>query len=126
MVHARALARMPDALSFHDAAAVPEAFITAYDAMVTQAGLVSGETVLVHAAGSGVGTAAVQIARAIGARSIGTSRTATKLARARELGMSEGVATRDGAFADAVLQANGGRSVDVVLELVGGAYLGLA
>jgi putative PIG3 family NAD(P)H quinone oxidoreductase len=123
VVHARALAKMPDGLSFHDAAAVPEAFITAYDAMITQAGLTAGDTVLVHAVASGVGTAAVQIARAIGARSIGTSRTEAKLSRAAELGMNEGIVAKAGRFADGVLSANGGRGVDVTLELVGGDYL---
>jgi NADPH:quinone reductase len=123
LVHSRALARMPDRLSFEEGAAVPEAFITAYDAMVTQAALSAGETVLVHAVASGVGTAAVQIARAIGARSIGTSRTVKKLAQAKALGMSEGVLSEGGRFADAVLRASQGRGVDVVLELVGGSYL---
>src|SRR4051812_2964516 len=65
--HERALAIIPAGMSFEDAAAVPEAFITAYDAMVTQAQLRGGETVLVHAAGSGVGTAAIQLGHALGA-----------------------------------------------------------
>jgi NADPH2:quinone reductase len=119
----RALAKMPDRLSFQEGAAVPEAFITAYDAMVTQAGLAAGETVLVHAVASGVGTAAVQIARAIGARSIGTSRTEEKLARVSPLGLGEGIVAVRGEFADRVLQATGGLGADVVLELVGGDYL---
>jgi NADPH2:quinone reductase len=121
-VHARALARMPEAMTFTDAAAVPEAFVTAWDAMVDQAGLAAGETVLVHAAGSGVGTA-IQIATAIGARSLGTARTAAKLERARSLGLGEGIVTEDGKFADAVRKRTGGRGVDVVVELVGGAYV---
>ena len=120
VVHARTLARMPPGLSFTDAAALPEAFITAWDAMVTQAGLAAGETVLVHAVGSGVGTAAVQIARAIGARSIGTARTADKLTRARALGMDEGVLAADGRFAETVGKLG---AADVILELVGGDYL---
>jgi putative PIG3 family NAD(P)H quinone oxidoreductase len=120
---ARGVAPMPDALSFEDAAAMPEAFITAWDAMVTQCGLSAGETVLVHAVGSGVGTAAVQIARAIGARSIGTARTADKLERAKALGMNEGIWVEGGKFADAVRSHSGGRGADVVLELVGGSYV---
>ena len=88
--HERALARIPDGMSFEDAAAVPEAFITAHDAMVTQAGLRAGETLLVHAVGSGVGTAAVQLARAIGANVVGTARTADKLERAKALGLDVG------------------------------------
>lgn len=123
VVHARTVARIPDRLSFVEAAAVPEAFITAWDAMITQGGLAPGETVLISAVGSGVGTAAAQIARAIGASSIGTARTADKLERARALGMNEGVVAKNGKFAEDVLRANGGRGVDVVLELVGGDYV---
>jgi NADPH:quinone reductase len=123
VVHARALARIPDGMTFRDAAAVPEAFVTAWDAMVDQGRLSAGETVLVHAAGSGVGTAAAQIARAVGARAIGTARTADKLSRARSLGLSEAIAVEGGAFSDQVLALTGGRGVDVVIELVGGAYI---
>jgi NADPH:quinone reductase len=129
VLHARLVARIPDGIDFVQAAAIPEAFVTAYDAMVSQAGLAAGDTVLVHAAGSGVGTAAVQIARAIGAKVIGTARTKDKLSRAEELGMSAGIVPEvdkaNGApkFADAVRAANGGKGVDVVLDLVGGAYL---
>jgi putative PIG3 family NAD(P)H quinone oxidoreductase len=123
VTHARALTRIPERLSFVEAAAVPEAFITAWDAMVTQARLSAGETVLVHAVGSGVGTAAVQIARAIGARSIGTARQSEKLDRARALGLEAGVVVEQGRFAEAVKKASGGAGVDVVLELVGGSYV---
>jgi NADPH2:quinone reductase len=127
VVHARTLARIPAELDFIDAAAVPEAFVTAYDAMVVQAGLAAGDVVLVHAAGSGVGTAAIQIARAIGARSIGTARTAAKLERARELGMSAGIVTTtsngEPRFAAKVMELTQGRGADVCLELVGGNYV---
>jgi putative PIG3 family NAD(P)H quinone oxidoreductase len=123
VTHADCVARIPDGLSFTDAAAIPEAFITAWDAIVTQAGLNAGETVLVHAVGSGVGTAAVQIARALSARALGTARTAAKLGRAGKLGMDRGFTVTDGKFADDVLRATGGRGVDVVLELVGGGYI---
>jgi NADPH:quinone reductase len=123
-VPARTLARIPDGMSYVDAGAVPEAFLTAWDGMVDQGGLAAGETVLIHAAGSGVGTAAVQIARAIGARSIGTARTSAKLDRARELGLDEGIVVDGSAsFADEVRARTGGRGVDVVVELVGGAYV---
>ncbi len=123
VVHARTLARLPEGMAFAEAAAVPEAFITAWDAMVDQAQLSAGETVLVHAAGSGVGTAALQIARAVGARVIGTARTAQKLERARSLGLEEAVVVTGGAFATSVLGRTRGRGVDVVLELVGGEYV---
>jgi NADPH2:quinone reductase len=123
VVHARALARVPEGLGLTDAAAVPEAFVTAWDAMVDQARLRAGETVLVHAAGSGVGSAAMQIAKAIGARVIGTARTPEKVGHARELGFGETLVVEGGAFAEQVLARTDGRGVDVVVELVGGAYL---
>jgi putative PIG3 family NAD(P)H quinone oxidoreductase len=123
-VAARTVARLPDALTFTDGAAIPEAFITAWDALIEQAHLLAGETLLIHAVGSGVGTAAAQVAHAVGARVIGTARTADKLARARQLGLDEGVLVeRHGGFAPAVLRATGGRGVDVVLDLVGGPYM---
>jgi NADPH:quinone reductase-like Zn-dependent oxidoreductase len=91
--------------------------------MVAQGGLGAGETVLIHAVGSGVGTAAVQLARALSARPLGTARTAAKLARAGKLGMDRGFAVDKGKFADDVLRATAGRGVDLVLELVGGGYV---
>jgi putative PIG3 family NAD(P)H quinone oxidoreductase len=121
--HERTMVRIPDGLSFVEAAAIPEAFVTAYDAMVAQGRLAAGETVLIHAAGSGVGTAAVQIAREIGAVSIGTARTAGKLDRARTMGLGEGVVVKDGKYAEDVMKVTGGRGVDVVVDLVGGAYV---
>lgn len=126
VLHSRLVAPIPDGIDFVQAAAIPEAFVTAYDAMVSQAGLAAGDTILVHAAGSGVGTAAIQIARAIGAKAIGTARTKKKLGRAAELGLAAGIVpeTVNGApkFADAVRKVNGEKGVDVVLDLVGGAY----
>jgi putative PIG3 family NAD(P)H quinone oxidoreductase len=123
VAHARTLARMPANLSFTAAAAVPEAFLTAWDAVVAQAHLAAGEVLLINAVGSGVGTAGLQIARATGALAIGTSRSADKLERARGLGLSQGVLAPHGAFAKDVLAQTGGRGVDVVLELVGGGYV---
>jgi NADPH2:quinone reductase len=123
VLHARTLARMPEGMGFTDAAAVPEAFITSWDAMVDQARLAAGETVLVHAAGSGVGTAAMQIANAIGARPLGTARTPEKVGRLRELGLGEAILVEGGAFADEVRARTGGRGADVVVELGGGAYV---
>jgi NADPH2:quinone reductase len=82
------LAAIPENLDWAEAAAVPEAFITAHDALFTRANLRPGETMLVHAAGSGVGTATVQLARAAGAKAYGTSRTADKLERTKAYGLS--------------------------------------
>ncbi len=123
VVHARAVSRVPNGMAFSDAAAVPEAFVTAWDAMVEQACLSAGETVLVHAVGSGVGTAALQIAIAVGARAIGTARSAAKIDSARELGLTGGIVAEGGKFAEAVLSTTLGQGVDVVLELVRGSYL---
>jgi putative PIG3 family NAD(P)H quinone oxidoreductase len=120
VAHERSVARIPDGLSFEHAAAVPEAFITAHDAIVGQAGLRGGETLLVHAVGSGVGTAAVQLGRALGAFVIGTARTADKLERAVPLGLDAGVVAESGKFADAVRKHG---EPHVVLELIGGPYL---
>ncbi len=123
VAHEREVVAVPAGLTDEDAAAIPEAFVTAYDALVVRGGLRAGERVLVHAAGSGVGTAGVQIARALGAFVVGTSRTADKLARARELGLDAAVVAAQGKFADAVHAATGGVGFDVALDLVGGAYL---
>jgi len=121
----RTVARIPSSLGWADAAAVPEAFITAYDALVTHGGLQPGETVLIHAVGSGVGLAAAQLVRAAGATALGTSRTATKIERARAYGLTEGLvlsSTID-SLPEWVRVHTGGRGVDVVLELVGGHYV---
>lgn len=125
VVPANQLAEIPSNLNWIEAAAVPEAFITAHDALFTQAELKIGETVLVHAAGSGVGTAAVQLARAAGVRVFGTSRTADKLQRATEYGLSASVAVGSdpARLIDPVREWTGGNGVDVVLDLVGAAYL---
>jgi NADPH2:quinone reductase len=122
VVHEREAVPIPDGISDELAAAVPEAFVTAWDALVVQAGLSAGESLLVHAAGSGVGSAGVQIGRALGCTVLGTSRHAEKLERARELGLDEGIVPDQGSFAAAVRAKTGGRGVDVVLDLVGGAY----
>jgi NADPH:quinone reductase len=123
VVHGREALPVPERLSLTDAAAIPEVFLTAYDALFLQGGLSLGETCLIHAVGSGVGTAAVQLARAAGARPLGTSRTERKLERCRDLGLEDGVVVNEGAFAKAVLEKTGGRGADVVLDTVGAAYL---
>ncbi|MGH2752193.1 MAG: NAD(P)H-quinone oxidoreductase [Actinomycetota bacterium] len=109
-------ARIPDELDTLVAGGAPEAFITAHDALVTQAALRPGERVLIHGVGSGVGTAAVQVAHALGATTVGTSRTFDKLIRAKELGLERGVLASD-AMAEEI------GDVDVVIDLIGGAYL---
>ncbi len=120
----RHLAKVPLSLDLTSAGGIPEVFITAHDAIFTQAKLKAGETLLVHAAGSGVGLAAIQLAKAAGAGMIGTSRTESKLAKCREFGLSRSVITGDGkGFANEVMRLTDGRGVDVILDLVGGSYL---
>jgi NADPH2:quinone reductase len=127
VVHAREALPIPAALSTEHAAAIPEVFLTSWDALFSQADLRAGRTLLVHAVGSGIGTAAIQIARACGAIAVGTSRTEAKLARCAELGMTHGlvVAGRGGeppSFA-AELHARAGSYADVILDTVGASYL---
>lgn len=119
------LARIPDNLSWTEAAAVPEVFMTAHDALFTQCGVMSGERVLIHAAGSGVGTAAIQLVKAAGAFAYGTSRTIEKLERATHYGLTASCAV--GAdpikFSEVVKEWTNGAGVNVILDLVGAAYL---
>lgn len=118
------LAEIPEGLDWNSAAAIPEAFITAHDAMFTRAGLCSGEAVLIHAVGSGVGLAAAQLARAAGALVIGTSRTADKLESAAEFGVDVPVWVESDpvALIEPVMQATGGAGANVIVDLVGGKY----
>ena len=123
LVHEREAMRMPTSLSWEDAAAIPEAFLTAYDALFTRLNLRTGETLLIHAVGSGVGTAALQIAKVAGARVVGTARTPEKLARARELGLDIAVDASRGDWPAEVEKSVGREIVNGVLDLVGGNYL---
>ena len=122
ITHADEAVRVPDAMTLEDAAAVPEAFITAHDALVTRLHLRRGEHVLIHAVGSGVGTAALQLARAMDATVLGTSRSADKLVRAYDLGLDRGIVAGD-AWPNDVLASTDGVGVDAIVDLVGGAYL---
>jgi NADPH:quinone reductase len=126
VVPERNLARIPPELDWVQAGAMPETFITAHDALFTRAGLHMGERVLVHAAASGVGTAAIQLGHASGATVYGTSRTADKLERIRDLnlGLDASVAVGDtpANFVEAVQKWTNGAGVDVILDLVGGNY----
>ncbi len=122
-VHEREGMPVPKALSSEDAAAIPEVFLTAYDALFNRLALRTGETVLIHAVGSGVGTAALQIARVAGARVVGTSRSADKLERAKQLGLDFSIDASHGDWAAKVEEAIGAESVHAVADLVGGNYL---
>jgi NADPH:quinone reductase len=119
LVHERCLAPVPERLDDREAAAVPEAFITAHDAVRSQAELTVGETLLVHGAAGGVGTAAVQIGLVTGARVLGVVRSERASAAVRELGAEP---IENETFAHRVDEATEGRGADVVLELVGAPH----
>ncbi len=119
------LMAIPPGMSFEEAAAIPEAWITAYLNLFREAGLKRGETVLIHAAASGVGTAAIQLARRAGARVMATVRSTEKGASLRALGADLVVDSRDKDFAESIIESLGPTPpVDVILDPVGGETLG--
>ncbi len=120
-VPAGQLMPIPDAMGWEEAAAVPEVFLTAYLTLRVLGRLEAEQVALIHSAGSGVGTAACQVARELGARVIGTSRTAAKLEVAASFGAEPLVAV-GGRFAEEVRRLTGGAGADVILDLVGAAY----
>ena len=113
---------MPSNLDFAQAAAIPEVFLTAYDALFNHCELMMGESVLIHAVGSGVGTAALQLAHRAGAYVFGTAGSSDKLAKAAELGLDVGINYKEQDFAQVVWEQTGGAGVNVVLDMVGGPY----
>jgi putative PIG3 family NAD(P)H quinone oxidoreductase len=122
VLHERQAMAVPTSVSLTDAAAIPEVFITAWDALVVQGGLTSGRWALVHAGASGVGTAAIQICRAIGARIIVTCSTG-KVQTCRDLGADVVVDYTTQDFVDHVRTATDSNGVDVVLDVIGGDYV---
>ena len=122
VTHERLLAEIPENLNWAEAAAIPEVFITAHDALWTQAELRPAESVLIHAVGSGVGLAAVQLTRAIQAVPYGTSRTPDKIEKAKTYGLDGGVVVRENfdVMMAAADQWTAGKGINVVLDLVGG------
>ncbi|WP_409344617.1 NAD(P)H-quinone oxidoreductase [Paenibacillus sp. MBLB4367] len=114
--------RIPDAMSFEEAAAVPEAFLTAYLNLFMLGGLQQGHTVLVHAGASGVGTAAIQLIREAGATAIATAGSEDKRAACLELGASLAIDYKAGPFAPLVREATGGSGVAIILDFVGASY----
>lgn len=121
-VHERQTMQVPAELALADAGAFPEVYITAWDALVRQGGLTSGRWALVHAGASGVGTASIQIAKALGAR-IAVTASAGKHDLCRSLGADVVIDYRAEDFADVVLEATAGAGVDVILDVIGGDYL---
>ncbi len=120
--HERLLLSVPENVGVADGAAIPEVWITAYDALVLQGGLASARTALVHAGASGVGTAAIQIARGIGAR-VAVTVSAGKVDRCADLGADLVIDYGTEDFVAATLELTDGRGVDVVLDVVGGDYV---
>jgi NADPH2:quinone reductase len=121
-VHERQVMAVPVSVGLPEAGAIPEVAITAYDALVLQGGLGAGGWALVHAGASGVGTAAIQLVHAVGARVVVTCSTA-KVEACRALGADVVVDYTAEDFVDAVAAATGGRGVDVVLDVIGGDYV---
>jgi putative PIG3 family NAD(P)H quinone oxidoreductase len=122
-VPAGQLMPVPAALSWTDAAAIPEVFLTAHDNLVTRGRLAAGETVLIHGGGGGVGTAAIQLARRAGARVLVTAGSPQKLEFSRRLGADAGINHREEDFPSRVRELTGGRGVDLILDVMGASYL---
>lgn len=122
VTHHRMAIKMPNGWDFVQAAATPEVYYTAYDALFNRGSLQMGESVLVHAAGSGVGTAAVQLAHHAGAFVFGTAGSAEKLDRAAELGMNVGINYHEQDFSEVIKEITSGVGVDVVIDFIGEPY----
>jgi NADPH:quinone reductase len=123
VAHERELIPVPMGIDLVHAAAIPEVFMTAYDALFLQAGIGMGDFALIHAIGSGIGTAALQLVHAVGGSAIGTSRKADKLERVKALGLEHAIETGDAKFAERVAELTGGRMANAVLDTVGASYL---
>ena len=121
-IHERQAMAVPSGMSLHDAAGIPEVFITAWDALVVQGGLTSGRWAMVHAGASGVGTAAIQICKAIGARIVVTC-SGGKVEACRSLGADVAVDYGTQDFVAEVATATAGKGVDVILDVIGGDYV---
>ena len=113
---------IPDRLDFVQAAACPEVFYTAYDALFNHCQLKMGERVLIHAAGSGVGTAAIQLSKLCGAFTFGTAGSQEKLSKARPLGLDVGINYQEDDFEQIITRETKGEGVNVILDMVGGPY----
>jgi len=122
ITHHRMAVKIPTGWDFVQAAATPEVYLTAYDALFNRGNLQMGESVLVHAAGSGVGTAAVQLAHQAGAFVFGTAGSAEKLAGATDLGMNVGINYHEQDFAEVIKEVTSGAGVDVLIDFIGAPY----
>jgi NADPH:quinone reductase len=124
VMDAREALRVPECLTWEEAAATPLTFIVVYDMLIAQGHLAAGQWLLVTGISSGVGVAALQTAKVLGARVIGTSGSADKLSRLEKLGLDLGIRTRVGDFHDAVMKATDGKGVNLIVNNVGGSMLG--
>jgi NADPH:quinone reductase len=115
--------RVPSGIKLRDAAALPETFCTVWDAVWGQARLAPGESLLVHGGASGIGTTAIQIARAMGHPVYATAGSAEKCSACDKLGASRSINYRNEDFVEVVREVSDGHGVDVVLDMVGGSYL---
>ena len=122
VTHHAMVARIPERLGYEEAASIPEVFFTAYDALFNWCGLAIGDRVLIHAAGSGVGVAAIQLARTAGAFSFGTAGSSVKLAKAADLGLNVGIDYHVDDFQQVVERETGGEGVNVILDVIGAPY----
>jgi putative PIG3 family NAD(P)H quinone oxidoreductase len=123
VAHYGSAMKVPAALSDEEAAAFPEVFLTAFVNLFSLAEVKAGESVLIHGGGSGVGTAAIQLLRKAGARSIVTAGTDEKCEQCLKFGADVAINYRKGPFAPQVKAATNGRGADVILDSIGGAYL---
>lgn len=124
LTHERMLMAIPENLTFEEAAAIPEVFFTAYNALLDRANFQAGDIVLIHAGAGGVGTAAIQLAHNMGASAIfTTSRTEWKLQKTLELGANRAINTAHEDFEKIVKEATASHGADVILDFIGAAYL---
>ena len=114
---------LPKGVSMVEAAALPETFMTVWDNVFTRGGLKAGETLLVHGGSSGIGTTAIQLAHAFGARVFATAGSAEKCAACEKLGAEKAINYRDEDFVEVVEDATDGKGVDEILDMVGGDYV---
>ena len=121
LIDAREALAIPKNLSWEEAACIPLVFMVVHDMLIAQGRLKAGEWLLVTGISSGVGVAALQTAKALGAKVIGTSGSQEKLDKLKPMGLDVGIRTRAGDFADAVMKATGGKGANLVVNNVGGS-----
>jgi len=124
VVDARCLLPVPESVDLVEAGGIPEVYTTVFDNVLVRGRLTPGETLLVHGGTSGIGTAAIAVARRAGARVLVTASSAAKVAAAEALGADAGLDYTAGDFVAWAREQTGGRGVDVILDVVGGPYLG--